>query len=81
MRNSRKSTLLKPANGLSMTNMPARIREFRYSRNLSQIELAILCGKSRRTITTWETTGPGTSNEAMVMLALSYLNSILPIAR
>lgn len=69
------------AAGLSMTNMPARIREFRYSRNLSQIELGIIFGKSRRTICKWETTGPGRAEEPMVILALSYLNGVLPKVR
>lgn len=64
------------ADGLPMENLPARIRSLRETYNLSQEELAQLCGKTRSTIIRWETDGPG-ENTALVVLALTQLSQRL----
>jgi DNA-binding XRE family transcriptional regulator len=64
------------ADGLSVENVPARIRTFRDTYNLSQDDLGKLVGKTRATIIRWEHEGPG-ENLPLVVLALTQLSQRL----
>jgi len=63
---------MEQADGLSLDNVPARIKSFRQQFNLSQADLATLVGKTPATIIRWEDTGPG-ENTPLVVLALTLL--------
>lgn len=66
----------KPADGLDLSGIPARVLAFRSARNLSQGDLATLCGVTRQTVVRWETVGPGRQN-CLVTLALTCLSNRL----
>lgn len=67
---------VEPASGMSLDNLPARIRGLRAVHNLSQIDLGIILGVQRHTIARWERLGPG-ANAPMVALALTCLHDML----